>query len=93
MIAEAFLVCALAVPSLRFTRPAIISWFAAKSEESKLIDWIKKNNPDSEVFINEKPQEEKLKEYGWERFPATYKGKQIWIRRKPISDKRIQCSA
>jgi hypothetical protein len=88
IVALAFLTCAMSLPALNYTRPAIVSYHAARNEEDKLRDWIQKNNPDSDVFIHENPQEGKLKEYGWERFPATYKGKQIWIRRSPVSDKR-----
>lgn len=50
------------------------------------MEWIRKNNPDAEVFIHPTPQEDKLKEDGWERFPVTWKGEKIWIKRKPKSD-------
>lgn len=80
----------LSLPASHFTRPAIIPYQAAKSEEEQLTDWLRKNNPDAEVFIHEKPQERKLKEHGWERFPATWNGKQIWIKRKPIYDRKMQ---
>lgn len=73
-------------PSLFSTRPPIVSYHAVKTEEENLIDWLKKNNPGAEVFIHENPQIDKLREIGWERFPATWRGKQIWIKRKPVKD-------
>lgn len=84
---------ALAPPSPNFTRPPIVSYHMARSEEEQLVDWLKKNNPGVEVFIHPTPQEGKLKEWGWERFPATYKGKQIWIKRPPKSDHKLRSSA
>lgn len=88
MIPEVFLVCALAVPSTYHSRP----WFASQDEKSKIVDWIRKWNPGSDVFIHPQPQEDKLKEDGWERFPATWKGEKIWIKRKPKSDRFLRCA-
>lgn len=89
MIAEAaFLVCALALPSTHFTRPAIVSWYAIRSEEDKLKAWIRKNNPGADVFITPKGEADKLREHGWEKAPFTWKDKEIWIQRKPKSDQR-----
>lgn len=86
-----FLVCALCLPQAHFTRPAIVSYQTAKSEEEQLKDWLRKNNPDAEVFITPKGQADKLKEYGFEKVPFTWKGNEIWIQRKPKSDqKRLQ---
>lgn len=93
MIAEAFLVCALSLPSPSFTRPAIVSYQAAKSEEERLKDFIHKNDPDAEVFITPKGQEGKLKEHGFERLPFTWRGNEIWIQRKPRSDQKLLESA
>lgn len=86
MIAEAFLICALAVPATNFTRPPILSWIFMKNEEEQLTDWLKKHNEIDEVFITPRGQEDKLKEYGWERVPFTIHDKEIWIQRKPKSD-------
>jgi hypothetical protein len=66
----------------------MVSYHAAQSEEDDLKDFIKRHNPDAEVFIHENPQEDKLKNHGWERVPFNWRGKQIWIQRKPKSDKK-----
>lgn len=88
MIASAFLICALSLPASHFTRPAIISWFAAKSEKEQLEDFLHKNDPYSAVFITPKGQADKLKEHGWERVPFTWRDKEIWIQRKPRTDQQ-----
>lgn len=88
MIAEAFLICALALPSPSFTWPRIVPWFAS-NEEEKLTDWLRKHNEIDEVFIHENPQEDKLKDHGWERVPFTINGKKIWIKRKPHADQKM----
>ena len=96
MISELFLTCALSLPSANATRPAIVSWHAARNEEDQLIDWMKKHNEIDDAFITPEGQENKLKEHGWERVPFTINGKQVWIQRKPKSDahqKRVQTSA
>lgn len=91
---EAFLVCALALPAASFTRPAILSWFAAKSEEDRLKEWLKKPGGIEDVFITPKGAADRLREYGWERVPFTWKNKEIWVQRKPKSDQhRLQESA
>lgn len=84
---ELFLAIALAMPSPWFTRPRLVPYFMA-SEEDRIRDWIKKNNPGAEVFIHPEPQEEKLKEDGWEKVPFTWRGNKIWIQRKPRSDQK-----
>lgn len=91
MIEELFLICALALPSVHHTRPSIVSYHMVKSEQEQIKDlenWLKKKNPGIEVFIHKTPQSDKLKEYGWERFPANIFDHQIWIRRKPANDKK-----
>lgn len=88
MTPEVFLVCALSLPALHHTRPAIVSHVMAKSEEERLVDWLRKNNPDADVFIHEKPHVEKLKENGFEQVPFTWRGNKIWIKRKPHTDQR-----
>lgn len=85
-----FLICALSVPASHFTRPPIVPWQLANSEEDRLRDWIKKNNPNAEIYIHPNPQEGKLKELGWERIPFTWNGKQIWIQRKPKNDPKMR---
>lgn len=72
---------------MHHTRPAVVSWQAVKSDEEKIIAWIRKHN-EGEVFIHENPQEERLKNDGWERIPFTINGKQIWFKRKPVSDQK-----
>lgn len=79
----AFLICALSIPSTNFTHPAIVSYHAAKSEQESLEDFLHKNNPGAEIFIHPKPQKDKLKEVGFERVPFTWRGNEIWIKRKP----------
>ena len=94
VIAEAFLIAAMSLPATHHTRPRIVPYFTATDEEGKLIGWIRKHSPGAEVFIHPKPQEEKLREAGWERVPFTWNGKQIWIKRKPRSDtKKLLSSA
>lgn len=82
-----FLVCALSLPASHFTRPVIVSYHMANgNEEERLRRWLRKNNPDAEIFIHDNPQEDLLKEHGFEKVPFTWRGKQIWIRRKEKSD-------
>lgn len=88
MIAECFLVAALALPASYFTRPPIVSWSMAKSEEDRLRDWIRKHNEVEEIFIHPEPQEEVLHKNGWEKVPFTWRGNKIWIKRKPKSDQK-----
>lgn len=83
-----FLICAMSLPAASFTRPAIVSYHAAKSEQERLEDFLRKDNPKADVFITPKGQSKKLKEYGWERVPFTWRGNEIWIQRKPVSDQR-----
>lgn len=95
MIPEIFLTCALSLPTVHHSRPAIVSYQMAKSEEDRLIDWLRINNPDAEVFIHHEPQEDRLKNDHWERVPFSWNGKQIWIKRKPRTDykQRVETSA
>lgn len=86
---EVFLICAMALPASNFTRPAIVSWHAAKSEEEQLKDWLKKHDEIDDVFITPKGQRDKLKEYGWEQVPFTWKDNEIWIQRKPKTDQKL----
>lgn len=83
-----FLICALSMPAASFTRPAIVSWFAAKSEEDRLRDFIHRNDPDAEIFITPKGDAKTLWEYGYERVPFTWRDKEIWIQRKPKHDQK-----
>lgn len=89
MINALFLVAALAPQPMSFVHAGLnqgaIQGFHAmvKSEEEQIKDWIISHGDVAEVFIHENPQEDKLKEFGWERFPGSHKGKQIWIRWKP----------
>lgn len=70
---------ALSAPAFNFTRPPLM----ASSEREQLIDWLRKNNPEADVFISPKVDEGKLKEQGWERVPFRWKDNEIWIQRKP----------
>lgn len=81
---EAFIVCALAMPPSSFTRPTIASYHAMNDEE--IAERIRQIYDVEEVFIHEHPQVDKLKEYGWEKFPAKWKDKEIWIKRRPATD-------
>jgi len=83
VVAEAVLICALSLPASHFTRPTIGPWQLMKDEIERLKDFIHRNDPDAEIFIHPEPQEEKLKEDGWERVPFTWKGNKIWIKRQP----------
>ena len=109
MINEAFLICALSLPSLSARNHSHFASigkdhgvvFNAGSnqkppteleiahEEAKLKSWIRKNNPDCEIYIHEKPQAELLREHGYEKVPLLWRGQQIWIRRKPTSDQKL----
>ena len=84
----AFLLCALALPSPYFTFQIVP--YHMDSEEERLKAWLRKNNPDATVYIDKNPQEDWLKREGFERVPINYKGKQIWIRREPKSDKTMR---
>jgi hypothetical protein len=91
MIAELFLIAALSPRPMSVahagTRAAINAYHLMKStDEEKLTRWIRKNNPDAEVFITPRGDAEKLKEHGWERLPFSWNNKEIWIKRKPKSD-------
>lgn len=89
---ELFLMCSLSLPAMSFTRPPMVVWFGS-NEEARLVAWLRKNNKDAEIFIHENPRVDKLKEYGYERIPFSYNNQQIWIRRKPVSDKRPRTGA
>lgn len=86
MTTELFLICALSLPATHHSRPEITPWQMVRSEVDRLKDFIHKNNPDAEIFIHPEPQEEKLREYGWEKVPFTWRGNKIWIKRKPNPD-------
>lgn len=81
----------LALPSSHFTRPPIVSWKAMSDDE--FTDTLKRIHGFDEVFIHEAPQKDKLKDAGFERYPATYKDKEIWIRRKPVHDRKMMAAA
>lgn len=83
----------MSLPAANFTHPAIISYHAAKSEQERLEDFLHKNNPGADVFITPRGQADKLREYGWERVPFTWRKNEIWIQRKPKSDKKLGESA
>jgi len=87
---ELILACALALPPANFMSSP---YHVMKSEYDQLVEWLRKNNPDAEVFIHPTPQEDKLKDAGFERVPFTWRGNHIWIRRKEVSDKYIRRSA
>jgi hypothetical protein len=86
MIASAFLLCAMALPASHFTRPPMVHWQMAKSEEEQLRDWIRENNPDAQVHISPAPPED---EHRWERAPMTWNGNGIWIKPKPKTEQRM----
>lgn len=90
---ELLLICALAVPSPHFTHPPLNNATAVDYERAKIEKFIHRYAPEAEIFIHERPQEDKLIEHGWERVPFTHRGAQIWIRRKEQSDKYIRRSA
>lgn len=85
---EALLICALALPSARFTWPRMVSYHIAPSEEERLREWLRRKGGAEEVFIHPNPQTDLLKREGWERVPIKWRDNEIWIRRKPISDKK-----
>lgn len=78
-----FLICAMSLPSLNHTRPAITPWSMAKNEEDQLKDFIRKNEPEAEVKITPRGNSKKWKEYGWEKIPWIWKDNEIWIKRHP----------
>ena len=83
-----FLMAALAAQPLGATGYQITPHMAANifEERRQLEEWLRKNNPDAEIFIHPDPQVDKLEEAGFERVPFTWRGNKIWIRRKPHSD-------
>ena len=87
-VIDLFLICALCLPSPLFSRPAIVGYQAMGNEEDEIRKFLQKNNPGAEVYFTPKGQEDKLKEHGWERVPFTWKGNEVWIQRKPKSDKK-----
>lgn len=87
MIKELFLTCALAAPAYNFTHVKLTEENHIQKEEEQLKEWLRKNNPDAEVFITPKGQTDRLKEHGYERVPFNWRGNEIWIRRKEISDR------
>lgn len=93
MIIEAFLICALSLPAVNFTHPALISYHLVNKEEEQLKDWLKKHHDIEEVFITPKGQANTLKENGWEQMPFSINDKEIWIQRRPKSDKKIRGAA
>lgn len=91
MISELFLICAMNLPPMAWNGPPRVKAIQMMDrEEQRLRDWIHKNNPDADIFIYPNPQEETLKENGYERVPFTWRGNQIWIKRKPQSDKKMR---
>lgn len=91
VIAEAFLVCAMSLPAKHHTRPVMVA--SKRDEIQDLKDFIRRGDPGAEVFITPKGQPEKLHDYGWEKVPFNWNGQEIWIQRKPKSDKRMETSA
>lgn len=73
-----FLIIAMAIGDGPFSRH--------DRERRRLEKFLRRNDPDAEIFFTEKGQEEKLKEYGWERVPFTWRGLEIWILRKHKPD-------
>lgn len=103
MISEAFLCVALSLPSVTSFAPMAkdwgIVWIAGSDqtpnvvrEEKKLKDWLKKGGAE-EVFIHPNPDRERLWEHGWEKVPFRWRDNDIWIRRKPNLQSRIETSA
>ena len=79
-----FLLSALSLPPMFFTRPPIVSYHAMTDEE--MAERIKKIHDFEEVFVHDNPQDELFKKHHWERYPAEINGKKVWIRRKPAKD-------
>lgn len=90
---ELFLICALSLPSTNFTRPAIVSYHAAIRDEKDLMEDLKKHREIDDVFITPKGQADKLREHGWEQLPFSINDKEVWIQRRPKSDKKIKGAA
>lgn len=91
---ELFLICALSLPSVNFTHPTLISYHLVDREEEQLKDWLRKHQEIDDVFITPKGQADKLKEHGWEQLPFSINDKEVWIQRRPKSDKKtIRSSA
>jgi hypothetical protein len=88
MIPSLFLACALALPAPSFTHPTVVSYHAAKSESEQLEDFIKRKDPYAAVLITPKADPEKMRKDGFERVPFTHRGREIWIQRKPATDKK-----
>lgn len=87
MIAELFLVCALATPAANFPRVHMVEHNYIHDELEQLQEWIRQNNPGAEIHIVQGDGDSAiLKKNGWERLPFSWRGCQVWIRRKPYTD-------
>lgn len=62
----------------------MVSYHAMTNEE--MAESIRKIHDFEEVYIHPNPNEEKLKEHGWEKYPAWINKNHVWIKRKPHTD-------
>lgn len=85
IIPTIFLICALTEPSLNFNHPMMANMSDYSSEVNAIKDFIKKHVPSAEIVITPKDQDMP----GWEKFPLRWREMQVWIRRKPVNDKRV----
>lgn len=75
-----FLVCALALSPMAFNGESKVDTI------KKLRDYIRSVVPDAEMVIV--PAEQGPPNIAWERFPLTWGGMEIWIKRPTVYDRR-----
>lgn len=99
MIASLFLSCALALHpvSARWLGSERGSWPMQEmmpdlaKEIEALREFIRHYEPGAQIHIS--VPEQKPKEIGWQQLPFLWRGMQIWIRRFPNYDKRVEEAA
>lgn len=84
MICELFLTVALALPASSFSRPQILTENVVADELRKLRDFIQKHVPGAEITVT--IDDTDFTESGMEKFPVTWRGMYVWIRRPTVRD-------
>lgn len=83
---ELFLICALAVQPLGATgyqiEPRMLS-MTIEEEENMLRWFIWRRAPGADIILLDDGVEPQGS--GWERVPIKFRGKNVWIKRKPVS--------
>ena len=87
-----FLICALSLPATHYHLEITDDDRARIEEIRKIREFINKVHPGAGIVIVPpgSQDDELLRDSGLERLPFTYRGDQIYIRRKPVSDKPMK---